>query len=303
MTGQNKKYQLFQIVKSIPLDEIIHKVINESPSKIRGEDSWYISFLRAKEQTPSLKVNTKKNVWSDYGQGIGGNSYDLLKTYFRTTDIELIAKILQPHFSNYFLFEQSEIAKPKMELEEKPKNEITKISQISHPALIKYLESREIHLKLAHKYCQEVWYKNNNKEYFAVGFKNRSGYELRNKLFKGCTAKDITFIDNGSIECNVFEGFFNFLSFFELGIGAETNSNHLILNSINNFSKADTILKKHNLLSLYMDNDSGGYSILEKIEKLKYKYKNEATLYQGFNDLNDYLISRRNLKEKKIKET
>lgn len=303
MTSQNKKYQLFQIVKSIPLNDIIQKVVNESPSRTKGDDSWYISFLRAKEKIPSLKVNSRKNVWSDYGLGIGGNGYDLLRAYFRIDDIESIAKILQPHFSSYFLFDQIEIAKPKKETVENPKNVITKISQISHPALIKYLESREIHLELALTYCQEIWYKNDNKEYFAVGFKNRSGYELRNKFFKGCTAKDITFIDNDSSECNVFEGFFNFLSFFELGIGDEKSSNHLILNSINNFSKSETILKKHNMLRLYLDNDSGGYSIVEKIEKLKFKYKNEAILYQGFNDLNDYLISIRNSKRNNTAET
>ena len=64
------------------------------------------------------------------------------------------------------------------------------------PALYSYLRQRGINTELAKRECREVRYLTDGKPYFAVGFPNRSGgYEIRNKLFKGCIApKDITHI-------------------------------------------------------------------------------------------------------------
>lgn len=299
MTSQNKKYQLFQIVKSIPIVEMIAKVICVNPAKVSGDDYWYLSFIRSEEKIPSLKVNARKNVWFDYGLGIGGNGYDLLCHYLKTKNIETISKVLQGHFNDYFLFDQPIKAFHKDQVKEPPKNEIIKISSINHPALINYVTGREINLDLANRYCRELTYKSKDKEYFAIGFKNNSGYELRNKLFKGCTAKDITYLDNGASECTVFEGFFSWLSLLELNPNIEKNYNHLILNSINNFSKSEPILGLQGSLILYLDNDEGGRRVVEKVKKTGIKYSDESILYQGYNDLNEYLIS---LREKRGKE-
>ena len=63
-------------------------------------------------------------------------------------------------------------------------------------------------------------YLTDGKPYFAVGFPNRSGgYEIRNKLFKGCIApKDITHIqqEQPKESCYLFEGFMDYLSFLTL---------------------------------------------------------------------------------------
>ena len=46
------------------------------PVKVRGNDYWYLSPLRAEKQ-PSFKVNAKLNLWYDFGLGKGGTLYDL----------------------------------------------------------------------------------------------------------------------------------------------------------------------------------------------------------------------------------
>lgn len=52
-----------------------------SPSKITGDNYFYLSLLR-EEKTASFKVNRTKNVWYDHGAGKGGNLVDFVCTYF-----------------------------------------------------------------------------------------------------------------------------------------------------------------------------------------------------------------------------
>ncbi|MHC1705742.1 MAG: toprim domain-containing protein [Tenuifilaceae bacterium] len=290
MASQRKNNQPSLIIKSIPILDIISKFICAKPERIKGDDYWYISFIRPQEKVPSLKVNAKKNIWYDFGLGDGGNCLDLLIYYLKTNDIIYIAKTIKNHFPDYFFLDQPVLTRSNDQLADKPKNEIAKIIPLEHAALINYVAFRAISLKLANRYCQEVWYRNTGKNYFAVGFKSDSGYELRNKFFQGCTGKGITFIDNGSNDCTVFEGFFSWLSLLELNPDVEFNMNHLILNSISNYSKAEELLKKHDLLRLYLDLDDSGRSVVSKIDKIGIKYKDESELYNGFNDLNEYLV-------------
>jgi hypothetical protein len=77
------------------------------------------------------------------------------------------------------------------------------------------LQQRRIPLEVAECYCKEVKYELNNREYFAIGFKNDAGgYEIRNSYFKGSSSpKEITTCNNGAKEAAVFEGFTDLLSF------------------------------------------------------------------------------------------
>ena len=49
--------------------------------KIRGDDYWYLSPLRA-EKTPSFKVARKLNLWFDHGLGKGGNLIDFVIRFY-----------------------------------------------------------------------------------------------------------------------------------------------------------------------------------------------------------------------------
>lgn len=60
------------------------------------------------------------------------------------------------------------------------------VRELNHPALLRYLSERKINLYIARKECAELHFSHNCKNYFAIGFKNKSGgYEVRNRFFKG----------------------------------------------------------------------------------------------------------------------
>ncbi|MEP6466341.1 MAG: toprim domain-containing protein [Parafilimonas sp.] len=52
-----------------------------TPSKIRGNDYWYLSPYR-NEKDASFKINKIKNIWYDHGVGKGGDVVDFITSYF-----------------------------------------------------------------------------------------------------------------------------------------------------------------------------------------------------------------------------
>ncbi len=52
-----------------------------TPTKIRGNDFWYVSPFR-NENEASFKVNKIKNGWYDHGAGKGGDVVDFVTSYF-----------------------------------------------------------------------------------------------------------------------------------------------------------------------------------------------------------------------------
>lgn len=105
-------------------------------------------------------------------------------------------------------------------------------------------------MSVAEKYFSEIVFRNGDKTYSALGFKNDcDGYELRNEFFKGSSSpKDITTIKNSGGKVAVFEGFFDFLSFISLLTKKEVKeSNFCILNSLSFFEKSRNFLEQHML--------------------------------------------------------
>ncbi len=115
---------------------------------------------------------------------------------------------------------------------------------------------------------------NADKPYFAIGFPNMAGeYEVRNRYFKGCVArKDITHIRQQGGQrcmCYLFEGFMDYLSF--LTIRVENNPQHprldtqdyIILNSVSNLAKAESILETYIQVGCFLDNDTAGEHLQE----------------------------------------
>ncbi|MCD8043776.1 MAG: toprim domain-containing protein, partial [Tannerellaceae bacterium] len=145
-----------------------------------------------------------------------------------------------------------------------------------------------------------IYFKQSGKNYFALAFQNQSGgYEVRNRYFKGCIPpKDITIVCNESDECNVFEGFMDYLSYLTL---KEENSpvlspvekvDHIILNSVLSLSKALKPLKEYRCVTCFFDHDKGGETAQKELKKHIPGLLDGSRLYQHFNDLNDYLRSR-----------
>jgi hypothetical protein len=259
------------------------------PVKIRNLDYWYLSPLRS-EKIPSFKVNQKLNRWYDHGLGKGGNLIDFALLYYGCTVGEFL-KMLSGNLS----FHQ-----PLAKVIQPPEN--TKESQIhilrqgpiSAISLCHYLQRRSIPLEIARRYCQEVRYQLQEKEYVALGFKNDAGgYELRNPYFKASSSpKDMTTIKNGGAEATVFEGFFDFLSYQAMPKNQpEKPTDFLILNSVSFFQKARPILENYPAIHLYLDRDNTGKNVTREALKISPKYGDKSSLYRLHKDLNDWLVN------------
>ncbi|RYE12022.1 MAG: DNA primase, partial [Sphingobacteriaceae bacterium] len=149
--------------------------------------------------------------------------------------------------------------------------------------------------EVAEKYLCEARYFIGDKLYYSLAFGNDAGgYELRNKNFKGSSSpKDTTFIDNGSKEVAVFEGFFNFLSYQSIYHNPQVNEpNFLILNSTSFFEKSLPKMQEHQGVRLFLDNDKTGNKFTQQAVSLDIKkFSDERKLYQKYSDLNDWLIN------------
>ena len=186
----------------------------------------------------------------------------------------------------------------------KPSFQQLEAVSLSSPALLSYLRQRGINTELARRECCEVRYQTDGKLYFAVGFPNRSGgYEIRNKLFKGCIApKDITHIrqEQPKETCYLFEGFMDYLSFLTLRLERcperpeLDGQDYIVLNSTASLSKAIRPLGDYEHIHCFLDNDKAG---MEAVQELREEYgmriRDASHIYGGYNDLNDYLCGKR----------
>ncbi|WP_413999146.1 toprim domain-containing protein [Flavobacterium sp. W1B] len=258
------------------------------PFKIKNVDYWYCSPLR-KEHTPSFKVNQKLNLWFDHGLGKGGTLIDFGILYHSCT----VSEFLQKLYSNFSL-QQPTILPSNKSISTESKIKILGDFPITSPSLLRYLEERKIHLEIAKQFCREVRYEINGKTYFGIGFKNDSGgYEISNPYFKTSSSpKDITTINNGSNEANVFEGFIDFLTFKETTKNLpEKGQDFVVLNSIALFERARPFMEKHNIINLYLDRDISGINCTQRALSMNPKYKDESSIYENYKDFNDWIMN------------
>lgn len=260
------------------------------PSKIKGNDYWYLSPIRA-EKTPSFKVNRKLNVWYDHGEGKGGSLIDFAILYHECTVADFL-KILDGNPSNG---RQNINPSPVKEVPE-PKIEILSEKKIFSSELLNYLNERKIDITIADAHCCEVIYRFNSENYFAIGFKNdKGGFELRNKYFKGCSSpKGPTLIKNSADVLCVFEGFFDFLSYLTMTkIMDVPAQDFLILNSLSFVESCMPVLADYSGVRLFVDNDNAGQKAALYLCSLDEKISDESKGYRNYKDLNDFLNNKR----------
>ena len=284
-------------VKQIPIADYLHS-LGYSPVKQQGNGLWYKSPLR-EEHEPSFKVNTDRNLWYDFGVGKGGNIIALAKELYCSDSLPyLLNRIAEqtPHVRPVsFSFPQRRA---------EPSFQHLEVRDLTHPALLRYLEGRGINIELAKRECKELHFTNNGRPFFAIGFPNiAGGYEVRNSFFKGCIApKDITHIRQQGGQrcmCYLFEGFMDYLSF--LTIRVENNPQHprldtqdyIILNSVSNLAKAESILETYTQVGCFLDNDTAGRNTCTKLkEKFGERLLDKSMYYREYKDLNDYLCGK-----------
>jgi Toprim-like len=279
----------FSEAKKFPIVDYL-TVLGIEPAKIRGTDYWYHSPFRD-ERTASFKVNTKSNVWFDHGTGSGGTLLDLGAALHQCTLSEFLMKLSE---GNHGLSPHQPLSTP---IAPENKLEVLSAGTLSNPDLIYYLKKRGIDQDTANQHCKEVEFRIGTRSYSAIGFPNNSGaYELRNNWFKGSSSpKDVLFINKQSSKLCVLEGFMDFLSLQrinnpELKLLA-TDSNFLVLNSLSLLNRSIPIIKSHDSVSLFLDNDRAATDAKMKLTENGMSFRDAGPLYGKHKDLNEYLIS------------
>ncbi|QRR03179.1 toprim domain-containing protein [Dyadobacter sandarakinus] len=268
------------------------------PQYVRGQDHWYLSPFR-EEKTPSFKVNARLNLYYDHGSGQGGDIIDLGRALFRCDTKALLEKL----DSRLFLFQPQDLKLAGLHIDsavtpataiDQPAIQITALKELgTNPAITQYLESRRIDLAVAKSYCQEVYYRVGDKNYFAAGFQNRSGgYELRNAYFKGSASpKDISHIENGHHSVCVLEGFMDFLSLLSLRKQEQVQTDFVVLNSVSLAERSLDIVKGYSTVFLYPNHDTAGKKLLEKFENAGLNCVDASGIYKDYKDLNQLLVA------------
>ena len=164
---------------------------------------------------------------------------------------------------------------------------------LAYNVLKGYLSERGIPPDVAIRHCRQISYRVHGKPYFAIGFPNvAGGWELRSRQFKGCIPpKDISLVSRQQTPteaCDVFEGFFDFLSAATLGLSKGNDA--VVLNSVGNLARAFRHLDGYETINCYLDNDEAGR---RTFETLRVRYKERAVdcsgIYAGSKDLNEHL--------------
>lgn len=268
----------------IPLEEVLLS-LGHLPTKQSEKEAWFINPF-ANENHASFKINKNLNYWYLHSEGIGGKNVDFMKKYLNASVSEVLLWAENQNFSS---FHQQNISNLKEENISK-NYEIIKIENVQHPALLEYLNERNVGNQT--QFLYEIHYRMNDNKYFGIGFKNDfDGYEIRNKYSKICLGKkDISTIKNNSNSVRIFEGFFDFLSFKNLENELEKEpSDYLVLNSVSIIHNIKNSLGKYEKVELYLDNDEAGNRAVEIISNEIQNAKDYRVLYSDFKDLNEYL--------------
>lgn len=275
---------------------MLNKVMLSTESRMRGDmqvrfgGRYGKTYCRkaVRRSVPSLRL------------GKGGNIIALAEELYATDYVPyLLNKIAErvPHIRPVsFSFRQQSFEPSFQQLE---------VGELTHPALLRYLQERGINTGLARLECKELHFIHNDKPYFAIGFPNvAGGYEVRNRFFKGCIApKDISHIRQQGEpreKCLVFEGMMDYLSFLTLRMkNCPTmpdldGQDYVILNSVANVSKTIDVLHGYERIHCLLDNDEAGRNAyLDLAREFSGRIRDFSDNYNGHKDLNDFLCDKR----------
>ena len=279
------------------------------PIKDHGYYGMYHSPLR-EDNNASLKVDYNKNLWIDFGSNEGGTMIDLIMRIndcllneameelnrYNSTSVNQYNNTTVQQQSDSFSFHGN------TSNNNNPAIAIQKVLPITHKALIDYLSDRKINVDIAKQHCSEIHYSVNNNPYFAIGFQHDSkGWILRSEPFKGCTSMDIRTYgnaDNLKDTCLVFEGFMDYLSYLTLKNIHIPQEDVIVLNSLSNLPKAINQLKDYKEVQTYLDNDEAGKKATQIMKQSCPTVIDQSAHYTKCKDLNEYLISTKQIKQK-----
>lgn len=89
----------------------------------------------------------------------------------------------------------------------------------------------------------------------------------------------------------------DYLSFLTLKRNPNPPHNIVVLNSVTNLAKAVPFIASHERVCAYFDNDEAGRKATAELKATCRNLSDQSVHYRPYNDLNDYLRSRRPVKE------
>ena len=271
-----------ETARNFSVEKALEK-LGHFPKKTTEKEAWFLSPFRSETQA-SFKVSKTKNRWYDHGEGIGGNVIDLVSRILKCSVKEAL-EFLNDGIANVSNQQQFNFSDHKNQIR------ITKVQELTHPALIQYLNSRGISKTIGNTYCKEIWYRYMASEFFAIGLKNhKSGWELRNKIFKNSSSpKSYTYLSRNKNQLIILEGMFDLMSLAKLNDNLLNITDILVLNSISFINDIEKYISKYTQVHLYLDNDTTGQKATQYlIDKHKHTI-DKSSSYKNYKDLNDLL--------------
>lgn len=254
--------------KLIPISAIMEK-LNLRPQQKENKRELYFSAFR-REKTPSLWVDTEKNLWKDFGdtKWQGGDSIHLVRAYLDSENEGSAVSDALRWLKNMmgFIPDIKPVNDPD-EIQTEKTLSVKRICKLNYYKLIQYGSDRGISKNILVKYFQQgnIFNSRSQKHFYVLLMRNEmKGYELRNPYFKGCIgSKYITFIRGSQPKpdgINIFEGSFDYLSVIAQQEGIPLKNDTIILHSLSNLKKATAYIKNYGYKNCFtwMDNDSPG---------------------------------------------
>lgn len=293
--SQSNWYDTQLLKKSVAITDYLASKGIEAEKTV-GHQLVYLSPI-TEEKNPSFFVDPRKNSFHCFASDEKGDIIRLVRIVEKKDFLGACGFL-----ENFQVNHISAPQKTKV-YEATEQVVIRRVSELRTPALVRYVESRNIPISIARHYLSEVHYtiKSETKEadFYACGFRNNSnGYELRTQKFKGCTgSKDIRFVQgkdslsNGCGVLIVFEGVFDFLSFLAHKRFQSTPYDTIILNSTSQLNRALPVIGNYSSIVAYLDNDLAGERALVKIiEETKIPLLNASKkFFPNHKDYNDFL--------------
>lgn len=295
-------------LKRMPIEEIV--VILGGQHKGQGSKGLRFTSPLRDESKGSFYVFPQDNKWHDFGHTgkKGGDAIDLIREFLKVGGHN-------HSYGDAMKFAETQVLNGAVDISNTKSNSfqaksnsviISDVRNELSPSLIDYCKGRGIITKgLIRENVKQVYFKfekdlgsgenSDKKPFFGIGFANDTGgYEIRNKFVKYASgSKSITRIKgsgNGNT-CDIFEGFFDYLSYLERN-GLKRPINDVIVSNSANLV-GDVIHtvnnKAYEHLNIYGDNNVAGKKMVEEIRaNVKSEVKDMSENYRGFEDLNEY---------------
>lgn len=300
MQTTKKPYYDLDALKRLPISDYLQRQ-GITPTKSYAGYALYYAPYR-EDSTASLKVDTRQNLWYDFGLGRDGCILDLV----------MLMRACTLHEAMTHLAEGQAQALPfHCEALKEPHNNrhIISITEDLPQDLQDYLtKERGIDLRFATPFLRSIRYEVRGRMYSALGFPNNSGgYELRDsRVFKGTIApKDISLLITSTPPdalC-LFEGFMDCLTW--LTMQRVLSRPCLVLNSVSHIRKAITYICTTGITAVraFLDNDEAGRSAFSSLSGVKgLAVEDMRPLYAPHKDLNEYWVAQLKAKQAKKQE-